>query len=74
MKYLKAEYDQLQKDPILSLGCTVGLNPLFGNNIFHWNLSLIGPMDTPYAGGTFFLKADYPDTYPKDKPEVRFTN
>ena len=31
-------------------------------------------MDTPYAGGTFFLKADFPDTYPKDEPEVRFTN
>ena len=74
MKYLKAEYDKLQKDPILSLGCTVGLNPKFGNNIFHWNLSLIGPMDTPYAGGTFILTADFPDTYPKDKPEVRFTN
>ena len=35
MKYLKNEYTQLQKDPILSLGATVGLpDP---NNIFHWN-------------------------------------
>ena len=74
MKYLKAEFDKLQKDPILSLGCTVGLNPKYKNSIFHWNVSLIGPMDTPYAGGTFILTVDFPDTYPNTKPEVRFTN
>ena len=71
MKYLKNEYTKLQSDPILSLGCTVGL---VNNDIFHWKLSLIGPVDTPYAGGMFFLTADFPDTYPKNKPEVRFTN
>ena len=74
MKYLKNEFDKLQRDPILSLGCTVGLNPSYGNNIFHWNISLIGPQDTPYAGGTFILTADFQETYPKTKPEVRFTN
>ena len=71
MKYLKNEYTKLQSDPILSLGCTVGL---VNNDIFHWKLSLIGPTDTPYAGGMFFLTADFPDTYPKEKPEVKFTN
>ena len=71
MKYLKNEYTKLQSDPILSLGCTVGL---VNNDIFHWKLSLIGPVDTPYAGGMFFLTADFPDTYPKEKPEVKFTN
>ena len=72
MKYLKQEFTQLQIDPILSLGATVGLpDP---NNIFHWNITLIGPQDTPYAGGMFFLTADFPDDYPKKKPEIRFTN
>ena len=72
MKYLKNEFTQLQTDPILSLGATVGLpDP---NNIFHWNITLIGPQDTPYAGGMFFLTADFPDDYPKKKPEIRFTN
>ena len=72
MKYLKNEYTQLQNDPILSLGATVGLpNP---SNIFHWNITLVGPQDTPYAGGMFFLTADFPETYPKTKPEIRFTN
>ena len=74
MKYIKTEFDKLQKDPILSLGCTVGLNPKYKNNIFHWIVSLFGPMDTPYSGGTFILTVDFPDTYPNTKPEVRFTN
>ena len=72
MKYLKQEFQQLQNDPILSLGATVGLpDP---NNIFHWNITLLGPQDTPYAGGMFFLTADFPDTYPQTKPEIRFVN
>ena len=72
MKYLKNEFKQLQNDPILSLGATVGLpNP---NNIFHWKITLVGPQDTPYAGGMFFLTADFPEDYPNAKPEIKFTN
>ena len=72
MKYIKKEYDNLQNDPILSLGCTVGLPDK--NNVFKWQLSLVGPSDTPYAGGMFFLTVDFPVNYPKSKPEVRFKN
>ena len=72
MKYLKNEYQQLQNDPILSLGATVGLpDP---SNIFHWKITLLGPQDTPYAGGMFFLTADFPETYPQTKPEIKFVN
>ena len=71
MKYLKKEFDALQNDPILSLGCTVGLEK---NDIFHWKISLAGPVDTPYAGGMFFLTADFGEDYPDKKPEVRFIN
>ncbi len=75
MKYLKTEFDALQRDPILSLGCTVGLNVINGKkDIFHWKISLLGPSDTPYAGGMFFLTVDFPENYPVGKPEVRFTN
>ena len=71
MKYLKKEFDALQNDPILSLGCTVGLEK---NDIFHWKISLAGPIDTPYAGGMFFLTAEFNEDYPQKKPEVRFIN
>ena len=74
MKYLKNEFNALQRDPILSLGCTVGLNEKYGKDLFHWKLSLLGPKDSPYADGMFFLTVDFPDNYPTGKPEVRFTN
>ena len=72
MKYLKEEYTNFQRDPIVALGCSRGLiNP---GDIFHWKISLIGPQDTPYAGGIFILTADFPDDYPNGKPEVKFIN
>jgi ubiquitin-conjugating enzyme E2 D/E len=70
MKQLKREFDALQNNPITSLGVTVGLtNP---NNIFQWKITMIGPQDTPYGGGLFFLEANFPDDYPKNGPKVRF--
>ena len=75
MKYLKNEFNALKSDPILSLGCTVGLNEAqYGKDIFHWKLSLLGPKDSPYADGMFFLTVDFPDNYPTEKPEVKFIN
>ena len=74
MKYIKKEFDKLQNDPILSLGCTVGLNEEYNKDIFHWKITLIGPIDTAYAGGMFFLTADFSEGYPETKPEVRFVN
>ena len=47
MKYLKNEFQNLQNDPIITLGCSVGL---VNGDIFHWRISLAGPSDTPYAG------------------------
>ena len=71
MKYLKNEFQNLQNDPIITLGCSVGL---VNGDIFHWRISLAGPSDTPYAGGMFFLTADFPDNYPIGCPEVKFIN
>ena len=70
MKQLKKEFDDLQRNPITSLGVTVGLiNP---NNIFKWKITMFGPSDTPYAGGLFFLEADFPEDYPKNGPKIKF--
>ena len=72
MKYIKKEYDSLQNDPILSLGCTVGMPDK--NNLFKWKISLVGPTDTPYAGGMFFLSVEFTEDYPEERPEVKFEN
>jgi len=42
------------------------------NNIFEWVFTLRGLYCTPYSGGKFYLKALFPDNYPKSRPEFRF--
>ena len=69
---LKKELKELQTDPLATLGVTVGL--VKKNDYFHWQITMLGPQDTPYAGGLFFLTADFPNNYPKIGPEIRFKN
>ena len=38
-----------------------------------WEGSVIGPEGSPYAGGTFHLRIQFPDHYPFKPPQVRFT-
>ena len=42
------------------------------NNIFQWKISMVGPQDTPYAGGIFFIQSYFPDSYPRNGPKRRF--
>ena len=41
-------------------------------NIYEWKITLLGAKDTPYRGGLFILKANFPDNYPKSKPQIVF--
>ena len=72
MEQLQKELRELQTDPLATLGVTVG--EVTKGDVFHWQITMLGPQDTPYADGLFFLTADFPDDYPNSKPEVRFIN
>ena len=69
---INKELKEFQDDPIITLGVTVGL--IKKDDPFHWQITMLGPQDTPYAGGLFFLTADFPEDYPIHAPEVKFTN
>ena len=69
---LQKELKELRKDPLATLGVTCGL--INKDDYFHWNITMLGPQDTPYAGGLFFLTADFKDDYPNSPPEVKFKN
>ena len=70
MKRIKAEFTDINNNPISNIGVTVGLPD--DDNIFEWRCSLMGPKDTSYSGGIFFLKIKFPMNYPEKCPEVVF--
>lgn len=42
------------------------------DNMFHWDATLFGPAETPYANGIFHLDIRIPESYPFSPPKVRF--
>ena len=50
---------------------SAGPDPL-SDNIFHWEGVFTGPPDTPYSRGRFHISIDFPDDYPKVKPNIKF--
>ncbi len=64
------EYKSLNRSPLVNFGITVGL--FNDDDLFQWKCTILGPKDTPYKGGLFYLKIIFPDDYPTGKPEILF--
>jgi ubiquitin-conjugating enzyme E2 D/E len=68
-KRIAREWKDLKTE---SLGnCTAG--PVDEDNLYAWTGTIVGPTDSPYAGGLFLLSIEFPVDYPFKPPRVAFT-
>lgn len=64
---LEEEFKYIRKSGILAtIGGSAG--PISKKNYFHWSGSFIGPKNSPYMNGLFYIEMKFPFDYPIKGP------
>ncbi len=66
-KRILNELNEMKNDP--PSNCNAGPKD---DNIYLWEGTIIGPSNSPYAGGMFNVNIEFPQNYPFKPPKIKF--
>jgi len=68
MRRIQKELKELIRDT--PVNCSAG--PESEADIFTWRATILGPTETPYENGIFYLVILFPIDYPSNPPRIKF--